>query len=250
MPSVRTFISLPAMSLKPYLAIAAICIIWGTTYLAIRIGVKDFPPFLFSGLRFTLAGGLICAYFLMKGTAWPSAIDFRNLMISGLCICLGGNLLLVVAEKNIPSGLAALINCGFPFWIVIISKLIHKAEKISTITIAGLVIGFFGQLLIFYDQLKFIISPAYISGIIASLFGVLFAAFGSVYMKKHAVKSNPVFSGGVARRPAGCNSSSPDAKPCEAGARLRRPSSRTSEHAGMNVRTETRRSRRRSGPRL
>ena len=124
-------------------------------------------------------------------------IDFRNLMVSGLCICLGGNLLLCIAEKNIPSGLAALINCGFPFWIVIISRLIHKAERISTTTIIGLAIGFFGQLLIFYDQLKFIISPAFISGIIISLFGVLFAAYGSVFMKKHTVKSNPVFSGGV-----------------------------------------------------
>ena len=104
---------------------------------------------------------------------------------------------MVIAEKNIPSGLAALINCGLPFWIVIISKIIHKSEKISVTTIIGLAIGFCGQLLIFYDQLKYLISPAYLSGIIFSLFGVLFASYGSVYMKKHAVRSNPVFSGGV-----------------------------------------------------
>lgn len=159
--------------------------------------MKDFPPFLFSGLRFILAGGLITCYYLLKGYSWPSKQDFRSLMISGLFICFGGSLLLVFAEKNIPSGLAALINCGLPFWIVIISKVIHKAEKISVTTLSGLAIGFCGQLLIFYDQLKYLISPAYLSGIIFSLFGVLFASYGSVFMKKHTVKSNPVFSGGL-----------------------------------------------------
>lgn len=185
------------MNIKPYLAIVAICIIWGTTYLAIRIGVKDFPPFLFSGLRFILAGGLICSYFLMKGYSWPSKSDFYKLMVSGLCICLGGNLMLCLAEKSIPSGLAALINCGFPFWIVINSRLIHKEEKIAALTITGIAVGFIGQLLIFYDQLKFIMIPAYFNGIIFSVTGVLFASFGSVYMKKNKVSANPVFSGGV-----------------------------------------------------
>ena len=183
--------------MKPYLAVAAICIIWGTTYLGIRIAVKDFPPFLFSGLRFILAGGLITSYYLLKGYSWPSKKDFGSLMISGLCICLGGNLLLVIAEKSIPSGLAALINCGLPLWIVIISKTIHKAERISLTTLTGIAIGFLGQLLIFYDQLKYLVAPAYLKGIIFSLFGVLFASYGSVFMKKHSVKSNPIFSGGV-----------------------------------------------------
>ena len=185
------------MNLKPYLAVGAICIIWGTTYLAIRIGVKDFPPFLFSGLRFLLAGTLITAYYLLKGYSWPSRTDFGHLMVSGLCIFLGGNLLLCIAEKNIPSGLAALINCGFPLWIVIISKLIHKAEKISTLTIAGILIGFMGQVLIFYDQLRFLATPAFLSGVIFSFMGVFFGSLGSVYMKKHSMKSNPVFLGGV-----------------------------------------------------
>ena len=185
------------MSIKPLLAVAAISIIWGTTYLAIRIGVKDFPPFLFSGLRFILAGGIITSYFLLKGHSWPSLMDFLNLMVSGLSICLGGNLMLCLAEKNVPSGLAALISCALPFWIVIISKVIHKAEKITFITNAGLAIGFTGQLLIFYDQIKFISTASYLTGIIFSVISVFFGAFGSVYMKKHSVKSNPVFSGGI-----------------------------------------------------
>ena len=185
------------MYFKPYAAVAAISFIWGTTYLAIRVGIKEFPPFLFSGLRFVLAGALICTYFFAKGYKWPTGKSFYILLWSGLCIMVGGNLLLCIAEKHIPSGLAALINAGFPFWIVIISYIINPADKISIQVLTGLAIGFTGQLMIFYDQLAMLTHSEYLTSILFLLASAWFGAYGSVFMKKHNVTINPVFAGGV-----------------------------------------------------
>jgi drug/metabolite transporter (DMT)-like permease len=182
---------------KPYIALVAICFIWGTTYLAIRIGIREFPPFLFSGLRFVIAGAVICIYYFAKGTKIPPAKDLKNLLISGIAISIGGNLLLCIAEKNVPSGIAAIVNSGFPFWIVIFSRMLMPEEKITSTLITGLFIGFTGQVLIFYDQLKFLAVPAYLTGIILVFIAVMCGAFGSVFMKKHTVHANPVFGGGI-----------------------------------------------------
>lgn len=193
--------------MRPYLALVAICFIWGTTYLAIRIGVQEFPVFLFSGLRFVIAGAVICAYYFAKGYKIPPAKDLKNLAISGIAISIGGNLLLCFAEKTIPSGIASIINAGFPFWIVIFSRMMMPEEKITSTVITGLFIGFFGQLMIFYDQLKFLAEPAFVTGITLAFCAVIGGAFGSVHMKKHSVHANPVFGGGIQMLIAGTISS-------------------------------------------
>lgn len=182
--------------MRPYFALAAICIIWGTTYLAIRIGIQEFPAFLFSGLRFVIAGAIICAFYLLKGYKIPAGKDLLNLVISGTAIC-SGNLLLCLAEKEIPSGIAAIINCGLPFWIVLFSRFMLPSEKITAALLIGLTVGFIGQLFIFYDQIPFLANAAYLFGIILSFIGVLCGSFGSVFMKKHIVHTNPVFGGGI-----------------------------------------------------
>jgi drug/metabolite transporter (DMT)-like permease len=181
----------------PYLAVAAICIIWGTTYLAIRVGVKEFPPFLFSGIRFIIAGAIICIYYFARGYKWPTGKIFRKLLWSGIFIMIGGNLLLVISEKHIPSGLAALINAGFPFWIIIITSIIHPSENVKANVLIGLTIGLVGQITIFYDQLAFLTDPAYLTSIIILLMSAWSGAYGSVFMKKHTVHLHPVFSGGI-----------------------------------------------------
>jgi drug/metabolite transporter (DMT)-like permease len=192
------------MNFRPYLALSAICIIWGTTYLAIRVGVHEFPTFLFSGLRFVVAGFILCIYYLLIGYKIPKWTDFRNLMISGISISIGGNLLLCFAEKEIPSGLAAIINCGLPFWIVLFSRIMMPEEKITTRLLTGLAVGFIGQLLIFYDQLALLADPKYLGGIILAFFAVMGGSFGSVHMKKYTTHTNPIFGGGIQMLCCGC----------------------------------------------
>src|SRR4051812_9649691 len=121
---------------KPYAALLALCFLWGTTYLGIKIGVQHFPPFLFSGLRFVIAGGLLTAAFaLNKKTKWPSKTELLNIAISGFLIFVGGNLFLCLAEVSVPSGLSALVNTAFPLWIVIITRIWNPGEKTPLLAI-------------------------------------------------------------------------------------------------------------------
>ncbi len=183
---------------KPYGALLALCFLWGTTYLGIRIGVQHFPPFLFSGLRFVIAGLLVLGYFVFrKGTIWPTKKELLNIFISGVFIFIGGNLFLVLGEMTVPSGIAALVNTGFPLWIVIITRIWNPAEKTPLLAIVGILIGFIGQFLIFYEQLFLLQNSAYFVGFIILILGVINGSLGSIYMKKNPVKVSPVLNGGI-----------------------------------------------------
>jgi drug/metabolite transporter (DMT)-like permease len=183
---------------KPYGALVALCFLWGTTYLGIRIGVQHFPPFLFSGLRFVISGLLILGWFAAKKeTVWPTKKELLSIFISGAFIFIGGNLFLVLGEMTVPSGLAALVNTAFPLWIVIITRIWNPVEKTPLLAIIGILIGFAGQWLIFYEQLFLLQNSAYFVGFIILVLGVINGSLGSIYMKKTPVKVSPVLNGGL-----------------------------------------------------
>jgi drug/metabolite transporter (DMT)-like permease len=190
---------------KPYAALASLCIIWGTTYLAIKVGIKHFPPFLFSGIRFIVSGLVILLWYLFtKKLQWPAKKEFLPLIISGLFIFMGGNLFLVIAEQQVPSGLAAMANTAFPIWILIITKIWNPKDKTPFISVVGILIGFIGQWLIFYEQLPLIGNTAYITGVIILIFGVINSAIGSVSLKKNTLTISPILAGGIQMFIAGC----------------------------------------------
>src|SRR6188768_1480385 len=118
-------------SWKPYAALVGLCFFWGTTYLGIKIGVPHFEPFLFSGVRYVISGAVVLLYFLFfaRKERWPSGKELLRIVISGCFIFTGGNLFLVFAEKQVESGLAALVNTMFPVWIVIITRIWNPTEK-------------------------------------------------------------------------------------------------------------------------
>src|SRR5690349_24259102 len=89
----------------PYLALTAVCIIWGTTYLALRIAVLHFPPFLFTALRQITAGVLLIGFMLaIAKTAWPSKDQMIKQAIAGFLLISMGNGLVAWSEMHIPSG--------------------------------------------------------------------------------------------------------------------------------------------------
>src|ERR1700690_1943709 len=91
------------------LAFAAIYLIWGSTYLGIRVAVETMPPFLMAGMRFAVAGALIFGFLLFRGAAWPSAIQWKDQVIIGLFLLLGGNAIVSWSEQRTPSGITSLI---------------------------------------------------------------------------------------------------------------------------------------------
>ncbi len=104
---------------KAYLAWASISIIWGTTFLAIRIGVDHLPPMLFAGLRWIIAGTLFFIFLRLKGYSFPSKKDFIKLSIVGTAMLGFSNGFIVTAEQWIPSGLTALLLATIPLWTTI-----------------------------------------------------------------------------------------------------------------------------------
>jgi drug/metabolite transporter (DMT)-like permease len=101
------------------LAFAAIYVIWGSTYLAIRVAVETMPPFLMAGTRFLIAGGLLLGFLKLRGAPWPTARQWRANAVIGTFLLLGGNGAVAWAEQFVPSGITALLIGVGPLFIVL-----------------------------------------------------------------------------------------------------------------------------------
>lgn len=123
-------------------ALAAVYVIWGSTYLAIAIAVQTLPPLFSAGLRFCLAGVVLLAFI---GARRGLIVDRGQLVgasIVGLLLLVGGNGFVVLAERSVPSGLTALIIASVPLWIVIFRRI--AGDRIHPSTFAGVAVGFGG----------------------------------------------------------------------------------------------------------
>ncbi len=125
-------------------AFASIYLVWGSTYLAIRYAVQTIPPFLMGGLRFVVSGALLYMWARSRGAPRPTRLHWRNAIIAGAFLLLGGNGAVVWAEQFVPSGLTALLVSILPFWLVIIEWIRPPRRRPSGAVLVGLVLGFIG----------------------------------------------------------------------------------------------------------
>ena len=180
------------------IALAAVCLIWGTTYLVLRIGVTGFPAFLFSALRQLFAGGiLIGALLLFTKTKFPDWTVVLHQAIAGFFMFTMGNGLVGWAEVYISSGMAAIISSMVPIWIILLNLKVNQDEKPNFPIVAGLIIGFSGILMIFGQHLKEFSIPAYQLGIGAMFIANISWAAGSVWIKKKNQHSNLFMNAGL-----------------------------------------------------
>ena len=177
---------------KAYLALAIVCVFWGTTYLALRIGVQNFPPFLFTGIRQFAAGVLLLLW--MAATKNLQKLTLRDIAkqaLPGFLLITLGNGIIGWAEMYIPSGLAALIVCIMPVYIVLINLVLDKEKQLlNTKVISGFLLGCAGIFLIFRDNISDLAKPEYFFGVVASFAACLFWAIGSIYMKSNTFNSS------------------------------------------------------------
>ncbi|PIW70754.1 MAG: multidrug DMT transporter permease [Ignavibacteriales bacterium CG12_big_fil_rev_8_21_14_0_65_30_8] len=181
-------------NLKAYFAWITICIIWGTTYLAIKVGVTDLPPFLFAGFRWVIAGPIFLGILLLKGYKLPDKKDYKHIAIVGIALIGWGNILVVIGEQYLPSGIAAILITTLPFWIVGGEALLPQGPKINKLISSGLVLGVCGVIIIFGDDLNNILGSNIILGIIALLLAVMGWAFGTIYSKYKTINASPLVS--------------------------------------------------------
>jgi drug/metabolite transporter (DMT)-like permease len=128
-----------------YIAFAIVCIVWGTTYLGIRIAVETVPPFLLAGIRYIVAG--IILFVASRVRREPLPRDRRtlwNLLIIGVLMVAVGNLSVIVAEQWVPSGMAALFVATAPFWATLIAALSGTDERLGFASAVGMFAGFAG----------------------------------------------------------------------------------------------------------
>jgi len=125
-------------------AFASIYVIWGSTYLAIRYAVETIPPFIMGGIRFLISGAMLYLWARSRGAPKPTRLHWRNAIIAGGFLLLGGNGAVVWAEQFVPSGLTALLVSILPFWLVIIEWIRPPRRRPSAAVLVGLVLGFVG----------------------------------------------------------------------------------------------------------
>ncbi len=111
------------MRVRIWLAMLAIYIFWGSTYLAIRYAVGSIPPFLMAASRFCIAGTILFIWMRIKGIPLPKLSQWRAPVVMGLFLLLTGNGLLVWAEQHVISSVAALMLGSVPLWIILIDNL-------------------------------------------------------------------------------------------------------------------------------
>ncbi len=180
-----------------------ICIVWGTTYLAIRIGVEHIPPMLFAGVRWIIAGTGFILYLRFSGKSFPAIKELIPVAIPGILMLGLGNGLVVVAEQWIPSGLAALLITTLPFWIVGIESIIPSGVKLNKIIFSGLILGLIGVFLIFSDNFKYLFIKQNLIGVLSLMAAVFFWSLGTIYSKYKNVNVHPLMGASVQMLVAG-----------------------------------------------
>lgn len=164
-------------SARVILALASVYLVWGSTYLVIRIGLEGFPPFLMGGLRFIAAGTLFYAVLRWRGHAPPTRAQWRNAAVMGALMLVFGNGLVNFAEQSVSSGLAAIGVASMPLWAGTFSAL--RGKHPSRIEWLGLGIGFAGVVWLNLGGGM----GASVVGMLALLLAPISWAFGSVWSR-------------------------------------------------------------------
>jgi drug/metabolite transporter (DMT)-like permease len=180
---------------KALLALAWVCFFWGTTWLASKEGVKHMPAIQLCAIRQLFGGTLYLIYFIVTKHPWPKVKQWGTILMLSFLNFMLSNGLSTWGVKYISSGLGAIIGAIFPLWIVIIT--LFDGKKLPQKEILGLVLGFGGVCIIFYDHLQDFMIADFRFGIIISVIATMSWALGSLYTKKHAANFNPYFSLGL-----------------------------------------------------
>jgi drug/metabolite transporter (DMT)-like permease len=186
------------MKSKIWLALVALYIVWGSTYLGIKVAIETIPPFLHAGIRFLISGLILVIWQRSAGQSMPTRKQWISVGIIGTLLLLGGNGLVAWAEQFIPSGIAALIIATVPMFLVIGEAIRPNGVKPTWQGIVGLLIGFVGIFIL--------VGPSEISGsatklntfgVMALLAACLFWATGSMYSKSADLPKSSLMSTGA-----------------------------------------------------
>jgi drug/metabolite transporter (DMT)-like permease len=185
-------------------AFAAVYLVWGSTYLAIRYAVATLPPLLMAGARFVIAGAILLIWARLRGHGRPTRADWITGLVSGALLLLGGNGAVVWAEQRVPSGIAALLVAVVPLWMVLLDWLRPGGQRPALPVFAGLGLGLAGLGLLVGPDVQGGGGDVSLAGAGVLMLGSLSWAIGSLYTKRAARPSSvnngsgtQMFAGGL-----------------------------------------------------
>lgn len=149
----RTFPRLSTTTWPLVLALGIVYLVWGSTYLAIRVAVEGLPPFLMAGMRYAIASSVMILAGLVTRQARPTGREVLSSSIVGLFLLLGGNGLVVWAEQFVASSLAALLVASVPLWILILEAFWPGGTRPTRLGVLGVLLGFAGVVALMWPQL-------------------------------------------------------------------------------------------------
>ncbi len=178
-------------------AFAAVYIVWGSTYLAIRYGVATIPPFALGASRFIVSGAILVGWGRWRGAPAPTRREWRDATVTGTLMLCGGNGAVAWAEQRVPSGIAALLVAVVPLWMVVIDWLRPHGVRPRASVIAGIIAGLAGVVLL--------VGPSALSGdggadpigSLVLIVGSLCWAAGSIYSRHGAHPRSAVMATGM-----------------------------------------------------
>ncbi len=177
-------------------ALSVVYVVWGSTYLAIRIAIQTLPPFLMASVRFLVAGSLLLAFAAPRGDVRGDRIgwsQWRAALIVGGALLFGGNGGVVWAQHRIPSGVAALLVATLPLWMALMAR-VFLGEPLRRTTLVGLLLGLGGLALLVHPRGMGAIDP--VGALVCTLASCSWAA-GSLYARGAPLPKRPLVATGM-----------------------------------------------------
>jgi drug/metabolite transporter (DMT)-like permease len=182
---------------RAYGAWVVVCLVWGTTYLGIRICLETIPPLLMAAFRWIAAGSLLIAALKIRGERMPPRRTWPSLALLGLLLLGFGNGAVVWAELTVPSGLTAVLVAMSPFWMVGIDAIMSDGEALTVRRVAGLIVGFAGIVMLVWPDIRLGGGHAFLGGVIATQIACLGWAIGSTYARRRGHEENVLATAAV-----------------------------------------------------
>jgi drug/metabolite transporter (DMT)-like permease len=177
------------------LALSAVYVFWGGTYLAMKIAIETIPPFIMGGTRFLTAGLLVYIWGIYKGQKPPEKSHWLYASLLGILMLLIGQGGIIWAQQYVPSGVAAIIFATVPLWMTLISWVCQGAQRPNNLVIFGLFLGFFGIVLQVKNSLLGVdVNSNHWVGYIVLILAAVSWAWGSVYSRVFRLPASPLMS--------------------------------------------------------
>ncbi len=171
---------------QAYFSLAAICLIWGTTYVAIKFAVLDFPPYLMVGIRQTTAGLLILGWAALNGKLTRPTWSYTGRQaLTGLFLITGGNGFISWGMQYVSAGIASIIGALTPMVVLLMSLMWRGSERPGWTALAGVLLGSVGLGLVFHDGWRDFANPVYVWGIAGCFGSCLTWSLGTVMAKRY-----------------------------------------------------------------